>query len=95
MPISNSIDLQDFWFEHGKKWAQEEASPDDIGQISAIAKSIKNLSDKKAAPKVITALKAIWTNGFTGDDAPYGWNEMGDELPDTSMLAFVRGVSAA
>ena len=80
-----------FWREHGAEWAREEASPDDLDRIAGFLDSVKGLSDREAAAKLATLFRQVWNAGFSSPEEAWGWEEMGDRLPDAALLAFARG----
>jgi hypothetical protein len=84
-----------FWREHGRRWALEEASRDDIMKLVAISEVAASAPPEQAAGAVSAKLHQIWNEGFSGAIAPYGWDEMNDRLPETALLAFVQGVGEA
>jgi hypothetical protein len=91
---AESEEVLAFWREHGKQWAQQEASHEDIKKLVTVLQS--SLSAGEAAESVaLSQLQAIWTAGFSDSASAYGWNEMNDELPPAALLAFVRGVEEA
>lgn len=89
---AGSVDFANFWRAHGANWAEKEASPEVLAHVNDIAARTQSLGKKERATAINDALKQVWTNGFGGGEA-YGWDEMGDELPASALVAFVEGAS--
>jgi hypothetical protein len=92
---SQSDEVLAFWREHGRQWALEEASRDDIMKLVAISQVGASAGPGQAPGVVSAKLQQIWNEGFSKAIAPYGWDEMNDRLPETALLAFVQGVEEA
>jgi len=88
----SSKELAAFWRDHGAEWARDGADRDDLRRISEILVSTHGLSEKKAAATVALSFRRVWNDGFPSCGDAFGWNEMGDSLPDAALLAFARGV---
>lgn len=84
-----------FWKEHGRDWALHEGDHADVARVAAIAKRVAGKSDAVAAGEVSAEFREIWRAGFSDREEAYGWNEMGDGLPDAALLAFARGAAEA
>ena len=80
-----------FWHDHGAEWARDEADRNDLRRISEILVSTHGLSDRKAAAKVALSFRQVWNDCFSSREDSFGWDEMGDTLPQTALLAFARG----
>jgi hypothetical protein len=87
----NRDDLAAFWRDHGAEWARDEADPNDLRRLSEILVSTHGLSNKKAAATVALSFRQVWKDGFSSREDAFGWDEMGDKLPETALLAFARG----
>lgn len=83
--------LAAFWRDHGAEWARDEADRNDLRRISEILGSTHGLSDRKAAAKVALSFRQVWNEDFSSREDTFGWDEMGDKLPNTALLAFARG----
>lgn len=89
--ISSSEPVLAFWRDHGRQWALEEASFDDLSRVAEIAERVSGKGDAAAALGVEAELREIWRAGFSDPADAYGWNEMDDKLPAAAFLAFIRG----
>ena len=87
--------LRAFWREHGREWASQEASPEDLEQIASLARRVARFDKARTETEVVGELKSIWGQGFTNPVDAFGWDEMNDQLPPAAMVAFVEGVGAA
>ncbi|HVY88304.1 MAG TPA: hypothetical protein VG942_05510 [Hyphomonadaceae bacterium] len=92
---SEADKVLDFWREHGRVWALEEGAPEDAARVAKIAEAAGALPPEEAAQHVQTELMAVWRKGFAKSTDAYGWDEMGDQLPPSALLAFARGVQSA
>ena len=82
-----------FWREHGAEWAREDATPEDLARISGFVASVEGLPDKDAAAHIAARFREVWNTGFSSPAESWGWDEMGDRLPDLAMLSFARGAA--
>ena len=92
---SSNDTLTNFWWEHGRSWAEHEADADDLNTIASLARRIDPLGKAEAESQVIAELEAIWRGGFQNSADAFGWNDMNDQLPAAAMVAFVKGAGAA
>ena len=92
---AESEELKTFWRNHGREWAAEEASHADLERIGALAEQIQPMSATQREAEVVAALKAVWRDGFFDPLDSFGWDDMDDGLPASSMVAFVEGVGEA
>lgn len=85
-----SVEVLGFWRAHGAEWAQENAGTIEVERVVGIVE--RAVAAARPAAAVAAALRAIWETGFSWDEPPFGWNEMGDDLPPEALLAFGQGV---
>lgn len=85
---ARSSEFADFWRAHGREWAEREASPELRLRVVAIADG----AGSQAHADIAAALRQAWDVGFSDPAEKYGWDEMGDDLPDVALAAFVEGV---
>ena len=87
-----SAALTDFWRDHGRRWAMEEAEYADVQTLAGLYEQVSILPEKDRVGALVGELKQIWRNGFSNPAEAFGWNEMNDGLPDSAFLAFAGGV---
>ena len=92
---ADSGELRAFWRNHGRDWATDEASPEDRARIVALAEKLAPMSASQQELEVVTALKAIWRDGFLDPTDAFGWDDMNDGLPASSLVPFVLGAADA
>lgn len=92
---SSNETLTNFWWEHGRAWAEHEAGADDLNTIASLARRIELLGKAEAESQVTAELEAIWRDGFQNSADAFGWNDMNDQLPAAAMVAFVKGAGSA
>jgi hypothetical protein len=80
-----------FWRDHGRDWARQEASYNDLKLIGELADHIAGLSSPEKLVEVESALRAVWRTGFATPSEAFGWNDMNDALPAAALVAFVEG----
>lgn len=92
---AESPTLNSFWFTHGVHWANHEAKPRDLETLIKIAKPLKRGVTDKASNLVISKLQKIWRNGFADKSDAFDWDGMDDQIPERSIIEFIRGVTKA
>lgn len=80
--------LLGFWRAHGRDWARDEASAEDLRAVAAIARRARFGGARRAR----AAFEAIWAAGFSAGDGP-DWRVIPDHLPDAAWLAFAQGAA--
>jgi hypothetical protein len=83
--------LTAFWRDHGKQWAQEEATASDLARIADLARRVAGMPQDEQKATVVAELQAIWEKGFATQDDAFGWDEMNDQLPPSALVAFIEG----
>lgn len=94
---STSDEVLRFWHDHGKTWALQEGSFQDIKRLAEVGAAARDLGSAEALSLIMSELKLIWKKGFSrsAEADAYGWDEMNDHLPAEALAAFVQGVEAA
>lgn len=82
-----------FWKDHGREWAEKEADDASLDRVAAMVEQTGG-SRKERAAAIVAAMKAVWSSGFSNPQEAYGWEEMGDELPGSALVAFAEGAHA-
>lgn len=82
-----------FWRAHGAEWAREDAAPQDLARVHEFVASVEGLPDREAAARIAARFREVWNAGFSSPAEAWGWDEMGDQLPDLAMLYFARGAA--
>lgn len=79
----------EFWRDHGRRWARDEADPADAARIAEI---YVQSGGRGGARRVRMELQKIWRAGFTDNDA-VAWDIIPSTLPDRAYSAFAEGVA--
>lgn len=81
-----------FWRGHGRDWADEEASYDDLKFFGELSERVADMTPANRAAEVEATLRSVWRSGFINPAEAFGWNDMNEGLPAAAFVAFVEGV---
>lgn len=81
-----------FWRNHGRDWAGEEASYDDLKFLGELSERVAGMTPANRAADVEATLRSVWRSGFINPAEAFGWNDMNEGLPAAAFVAFVEGV---
>lgn len=90
---AESEEYQSFWREHGREWAEKEADDASLERVALMVEGSPSARKERMAT-IEAAMKDVWADGFSNQE-PYGWDEMGDQLPTSALVAFAEGAHAA
>lgn len=84
--------ILDFWREHGRHWAQNEASPDDLACVVGLFRRAKGPGGARLVRK---EFEKMWLAGFRSEGERVAWTVIPTIVPDAAYCAFAEGAAQA